>query len=208
MIKICNRCKIRKPYDEFYEDKKGSDGYRFECKCCCKQYEKNNAEKIKIRRKKYRQKNREKLLQQTREWKKDNKARVERYYQKNKKKINNYLRKKRNENIEFKLSGSLRRRLTNALKSNQKLGSAVKDLKCTIPFFKSYMKDKFYLHPKTGEQMTWNNWGRGYGKWQIDHIEELHIVNLTKREEFLRVVHYNNLQPLWYCDHILKDKNE
>jgi hypothetical protein len=52
--------------------------------------------------------------------------------------------------------------------------------------------------------MSWDNWGRGPGKWQIDHKEALCLFDLMRREELLKAVHYTNLQPLWHEDHAIK----
>ena len=41
--------------------------------------------------------------------------------------------------------------------------------------------------------MTWDN----YGEWEIDHVYPLAKADLTNAEEFMRVCHYSNLQPLW-----------
>jgi hypothetical protein len=107
-------------------------------------------------------------------------------------------------NTAFKLRVNLRSRLNYAIKNKQKKGSAVRDLGCSIEELKSYLENKFYPHSLTGELMTWNNWGHGKGKWSIDHVIELHRVNIEDEVEFKRVVHFTNLQPLWYEDHLRK----
>ncbi len=95
-------------------------------------------------------------------------------------------------NFSFNLSRRLRNRLYIAIKSKQKVGSAIRDLGCSITFLKKYIASKFY------ENMTWSNWGK---VWQLDHIEELHTFDLTDRKQFLKAVHYTNLQPLTITDH-------
>ena len=52
--------------------------------------------------------------------------------------------------------------------------------------------------------MTWDNYGNGHGYWNIDHKIPLSIVDLTNREEFLKVCHYTNLQPMWAIENIIK----
>jgi hypothetical protein len=98
--------------------------------------------------------------------------------------------------INFKLSRYLRSRLRDAIKGNQKLGSAVKDLGCTIPFLKLYLESSF----KPG--MTWDNWT--WNGWHMDHIKPLSKFNLQDREEFLKANHYTNLQPLWAEENMIK----
>jgi hypothetical protein len=110
--------------------------------------------------------------------------------------------------IQFKIKKSLRTRLGKAIKNGQKSGSAVKDLGCTIPEFKHYFESKFYPNPVTGEMMTWESWGWGLDKWQMDHIQPLTSFDLSNREEFLKAFHYTNLQPLWFKDHIKKSAQD
>ena len=47
--------------------------------------------------------------------------------------------------------------------------------------------------------MTTGNW-ENYGEWHIDHKYPLSKVDLTDREQLLRVCHYTNLQPSWAID--------
>lgn len=48
--------------------------------------------------------------------------------------------------------------------------------------------------------MTWENWGA----WQLDHIRELALFDLTDRAQFLEACHYTNYQPLWMADNLAK----
>lgn len=89
--------------------------------------------------------------------------------------------------VQRRLRDNLRNRLNGALRRNSKAGSAVRDLGCTISEF------KFYLEGKFTDGMTWNN----MGKWHIDHVIPLAFYDLSNREQFLKAVHYTNIQPLW-----------
>jgi hypothetical protein len=84
--------------------------------------------------------------------------------------------------------------LTHAVRNNQKAGSAVKDLGCSVDELKLYLSSKFADH------MSWDN----YGEWHIDHIVPLSSFDLTNREELLKACHYTNLQPLWAKDNLKK----
>lgn len=97
--------------------------------------------------------------------------------------------------VQFKLTKKLRGRMKIAIKKNQKSGSAVKDLGCTISELKNYLESKF------SSGMTWENWGT---EWHIDHIVPLVSFSLENREQFLKACHYTNLQPLQINDHIEK----
>ncbi len=121
--------------------------------------------------------------------------------------VNNRNKRLKQEDICFKLACLIRQRLYHSISTDQKVGSAVRDLGCDISFLKEYLKSNFYQHSVTGESMTWDTWGRGYGKWQIDHIIPLSSVDLKNREQFLKVSHYTNLRPLWYEDHCEKGLN-
>lgn len=81
----------------------------------------------------------------------------------------------------------LRSRFRLALKNNQKTGSAVKDLGCSITELKQYLEAQF----QSG--MTWDN----HGEWHIDHIIPLASFNLMDKQQILKACHYTNLRPLW-----------
>ena len=107
-----------------------------------------------------------------------------------------YKRARKALDLCFKISCNMRTRLCQAIKSNQKSGSAVKDLGCTIPELRQYLESKFQ------EGMTWDNWGT-HG-WHIDHIIPLASFNLADRDQFLKACHYTNLQPLWATENLSK----
>jgi len=116
-------------------------------------------------------------------------------------------RKRSQNDVYYRLTKNFRTRQRLAIKGNFKAGSAVRDLGCSISECKLYLEDQFYLHSVTGEEMTWDNWGSGLGKWQIHHIIPLESFDLTNREQFLVAFHYTNLQPLWHEDHVEKHKS-
>lgn len=121
-----------------------------------------------------------------------------RYYEKNKVEFlrKGYERKKHRLATDptFKLTERLRNRLYKALKNNQKNGSAVRDLGCTIGELKSWLE--FLFEPG----MTWDN----YGEWHIDHIKPLASFNLSCRKQLLIACNYANLQLLWAEDTLRK----
>lgn len=107
-----------------------------------------------------------------------------------------YMRKRLKKDIQFRIAHILRSKLHSALKMNALRGSTVRDLGCTISEF------KFYLEGKFTDGMTWDNWGhRG---WTLDHVIPLSFYDLTIREEYLRAIHYTNIQPLWCAQNIQK----
>jgi|ERR1035437_386144 hypothetical protein len=118
-------------------------------------------------------------------------------YQLNKKIINHKYYIRWTTNIQIKLAKNLRARLNVALKSNYKVGSAVRDLGCSIQHL------KLHLELFCDEGMTWEN----YGEWHIDHIKPLCTFDLTDRVQFLKANNYTNLQPLWAIDNFTKNRN-
>jgi hypothetical protein len=96
----------------------------------------------------------------------------------------------------YKLGLALRSRLNNAIRNNQKKGSAVRDLGCSIAELKQHLESLFQ------PGMTWENWT--FKGWHIDHIIPLSAFDLTDREQLLKACHYTNLQPLWAKDNLSK----
>ena len=52
--------------------------------------------------------------------------------------------------------------------------------------------------------MSWNNWGNGIGKWNIDHRKPLVSFDLSDPIQQKQAFHYTNLQPLWWEDNMTK----
>jgi len=104
--------------------------------------------------------------------------------------------KRKVEDPQYKLSKSLRNRMTVAIKNSFKSGSAISDLGCTIDELKQHLESKFL------PGMDWSNWTKE--GWHIDHIRPLASFDLTDREQFLQACHYSNLQPLWATDNLKK----
>lgn len=101
--------------------------------------------------------------------------------------------------LQYRLGLRLRTRLTRAVKSGQRAGSAVRDLGCTIEYFKEHLERQF----KRG--MTWENMG---DKWHIDHIRPLSSFDLIDRVQLLEACNYKNLQPLWAKDNLVKKNRD
>jgi transposase-like protein len=38
VMKVCNKCNIKKPYSEFSRDKSRPGGYAYKCKLCCNKW--------------------------------------------------------------------------------------------------------------------------------------------------------------------------
>ena len=202
----------RKAYYEANKDKikacskAWGESHPDEMKAYKKAYHLNNRDKrladMKVYNKEYKSKlSKAELHAQQKTYRNANKpllnAKSKAYNATHKDKINSYRKRKYKTNIQFRLSKVLRGRLFRALKRNQKTGSAVRDLGCSILEFKTYLESKF----QSG--MTWDN----QGEWHIDHIKPLASFDLTNRDQFLIACHYTNLQPLWATENIVKSDN-
>ena len=183
-----NKNKVKKYKKNWYDNNKDKvksycDINRDKVNMWKKTYD--NKTETKFYKKEYRKLNKEKQKTYKKNW-----------HESNKEKVNIYYNNKRKTDIQFKLQSNLRSRLHSALKDNRKVGSAVKDLGCTIEQLKSYLESKFL------PGMTWDNWTTD--GWHIDHIKPLSSFDLTDRKQLLEVCHYTNLQPLWAKDNLIK----
>jgi hypothetical protein len=76
--------------------------------------------------------------------------------------------------------------------------NTLKLLGCTWEEAKAHFESLFL------EGMTWENHGRGEGKWHIDHIRPVASFKGASEEELKQMNHISNLQPLWSADNIRK----
>jgi hypothetical protein len=171
------------------------------------EWRKANAERLRTYRLKYYQENKDRLKQKSKVHRKSNPNKVKdcntKYRNNNKnivneKKMKYYYENK--NNASFKVANNIRVRLRKALKNNQKVGSAVKDLGCSVKELKRYLEGMFDL------DMSWDNYGL-HG-WHIDHIRPLSSFDLSNKEELLKACHYTNLQSLWAKDNYKKSDKE
>lgn len=122
------------------------------------------------------------------------------YYKNNKTEINKqkneYTKKKKQENIGFKILCNLRVRIYDVLKGRTKSDTTKKLTGCSIEFLKKHLESQF----KKG--MNWSNYGKG--GWNIDHIRPCASFDLTKPSEQRKCFNYKNLQPLWEEENLRK----
>lgn len=116
------------------------------------------------------------------------------YFQKNKKRIAEYVKQKRKDDPIYRLKGNTRKLIGNSITQ----GGYSKNTKTNAILGCSY--DEFISHLSSlfQEGMTLEN----YGEWQIDHIIPLAIAKT--QAEILALNHYTNLQPLWWQDNLAK----
>lgn len=135
----------------------------------------------------WRKHNREKYRLKQREWILNN-------LEQHKKNQHEYKKNQLKIDPLAKLRKACRVRLYTALtrRSLAKTGKLKDYLGCSILDLKVYLESKFQLG------MTWDN----YGDWHIDHI--IPLASALDEQEILKLCHYTNLQPLWAKDNLIK----
>ena len=170
-----------------------------------KSYKNNNyytthrEQRLKYRKDNYLQ-NREKKIKKSTEYRNKNKEKIQEYNKTyfpiyrllNKEKINKYIRDKRKNDPNFRISGLLRGRIKDFLKSNQRIDHTMNLLGCSLKFLKEYLQQTaiqngyldFNINDYSGKE------------YHIDHIIPCSSFNLSKEEEQRKCFHWSNLQIL------------
>lgn len=102
------------------------------------------------------------------------------------------------KNVGAKITHNLRASFCHAVKFDYKIKSVLKLLGCSISEFKNYIESQFTIG------MTWENWGLGMDKWNLDHVIPTSSFDMTIEEDQKKCWHYSNFQPLWQRDNIAK----
>jgi hypothetical protein len=120
------------------------------------------------------------------------------WHKKNRDRINELKRYKRENDIDFKLKCNLRKRLSFLLRNSfsNKSEQTMVYLGCSIDFFKNYLSNNFI------DGMSFEN----YGEWHLDHIVPCYYFDLNIEEDRKKCFHYTNFQPLWAVDNLKKNK--
>ncbi len=171
-------------------------------------WRRKNKEKVSGYKRKYREKKREILNENSRKRyfenrdKEHERARI--YRKNNSEKINKYCReyktKKRKNDIHFKLMGNV----SSLIREKLKRRLCSKNNKSTW-FFLPYTVDDLIRHLENlfKPGMSWAN----YGEWHIDHIRpdcKFDYKNVED-EEFQKCWALENLQPLWAEENLRKN---
>ncbi len=117
---------------------------------------------------------------------------------KNSDRLSQKAKTRRSTDVNHKLRMVLRCRMNQALRKGWKSGSAIRLLGCSIDSFKIYLESKFDVG------MSWDNHGKGLGKWNIDHEIPCALFDLSKPERQERCFHFSNLQPMWATENASK----
>jgi hypothetical protein len=167
-------------------------------------------EKNRIKSAKWREKNRQKMLERDRLARENNRAEYNKkkkeWWRKNKQKARESCRKwnaankasvnaRRNQMLANKPSFRIRKTLTDRLrcaltrKGKTKQSSILRYLGCAPEHLKIHIERQF------SKGMHWGNYG--INGWHIDHIIPCAEFDLTNDEQCKKCFHFSNLRPLW-----------
>lgn len=113
-----------------------------------------------------------------------------------------YQRKRKESDPSFRCINNIRSRQSKVLRG---LTSTTKGLGCNRQELRDHLESLFT------EGMSFDNYGKGPGKWNIDHKDPISLHDrdengkwCTESERNKKLMHYTNMQPMWEADNIKK----
>jgi hypothetical protein len=192
-FKNCSKCLILKEETKEFFNKSagGFHGLSADCKKCRSDYNKE-----------YKAKDPEKRAEGQRashyKHREKRKIKTRKYHEENRDALNAKRRKKRQENPMVKLADNIRRAVSGATKYN----GFVKSSKLSLYLGCNSQEFKAHLESLWQPGMSWDNYGYGEDKWNIDHITPM--AEAKSVEDLYRLNHFSNFQPLWQKYNFLK----
>ena len=163
-----------------------------------KEYAARNKEKADAYKRKYVETHHELRLEQSRRYYNNNKDKRRQYEKDNREILNVKARLYKKTHPQARIAHNLRTRLSAVLSGNSNGGRMFSLVGCDMDFLKKYIESLW------SAEMDWFNYGRGGGKWSMDHIIPLDNFNLQNEEEQRKAFHYSNMQPMWYVENASK----
>jgi hypothetical protein len=160
----------------------------------------------KVADKKWREKNKDYMVEKYKNWFEQNKDRrkkyMDEYREKNKDKIReikrNYEKTRKANDPLYKLVANFRTAIWTVLKENKmdKYGHYFEILQYSPDELATHLENQFT------DGMTWEN----YGEWHVDHRTPITAFNFQEigDNEFMRCWSLENLQPMWAEENIRK----
>ena len=196
-MKICSKCEIEKPLNEFYKNKNTLDGYKYHCKLCLK-------DKIDLQNAKYYLENVEARTKYYKKYREDNtdwisEKRKKRYKTTRKAEMEYNLKRYHERKCEplYRLKKNVRNLIRLKIVSN----GYTKKSKCTEILGCSFDEFKLHIESQFEPWMSWDNYGNpkdgifeSNKTWDVDHI--IPISSAVTEEDVLNLNKFNNLQPL------------
>jgi hypothetical protein len=231
--KTCNRAyqnkwmhehaQQRREYDKRFRDKDPA-GFRVRKKVYGKSYREgtrgiearrlwilNNPEKIKKMKRESRLRNIEAATKRDKEYRERYpemiKARKQDYSRRNRHKINAAAARNHRRRMatrpDYRIKIRIRSRLRLAWSGckGKATQEAMNLLGCTMESFKMYLESRW----ESG--MSWENYGRGIGKWNIDHDMPIAFFDMENEEHRRYCFHFSNLKPMWAIPNCIKNDN-
>jgi hypothetical protein len=174
-IKICTKCKVEKPFNDYYKHKNGKDGLNPVCKPCWKEENKSFEES----NPRY-------------EYRKERYQKIKPYH------IDYCIKQQKQRyqsDPDFRLINSIRSRINHAIKEHTKSASSKELIGIDINEYKQYIESQFK------PEMNWENHGI---IWEIDHIVPCSSFDLSNPKQQKQCFHYTNTQPLFKTSELSK----
>ena len=202
MTRLCIKCKVEKPIEDFLKEKT-KDGYGHRCRECVKKYLREYHQKHKdvLNEKAHQryEKNKTPYLMRSKKRRQSNpkkyKAYLKKWRIKNRDKLNEMMLYKLHHDPMFKIKHTLRNQFRKLVKGENKTNSVLFYLGCSVEFLIGYFEAQFQ------KGFSWKNYGK---VWNIDHIIPCRSFDLTKEEDRKRCFHYTNLRPLLVSENFVK----
>lgn len=172
-FKICGKCKISYPLDNYVKDNSKYDGLSSSCQSCVREYRENNKPLLRKLKRQYTLNNKERILEYGR----------------------TYTRERLLTDPLFKLKSNISRLIFQTFKNSkyQKKSKTVKVLGISMDKFKSHIESQFL------SWMCWEKHGNcdteDYNcSFDLDHI--IPCSYAKNEEEVVLLNHWSNFQPL------------
>jgi hypothetical protein len=228
-MKVCSKCNIEKPLDDFYLEKRNKSGVSGSCRDCCnlkqkewrkenhgkvkergRLYTENNKEKVLLKSKKYRTENKEKLLVKSREYREENRKKIndgnKLWKLKNREKILINQKIYREKNKEKEQEYRRKYRIENIDKIND-------NRKKTQPLINSYLKNKrdsdpvykitVYMRSRVKSYLTIKNITKKNKTFELVGISPIELKEYLEKK-FTQDMSWDNYGFYgWHIDHII-----
>ncbi len=167
-------------------------------------YVKKHRESIREKRHAKYCRTKERVRQQTKEWRQKNLEHYSAWNARYRKRPDvlarnrSRFRKRKASDPNFALAVALSASVARAIKTQvgRKAAKSIKLLGCSIRKARKHIESQFQ------KGMSWENFGT-HG-WHIDHIVPCYAFDLRIKKNQYKCFHYTNLRPLWASDNIRK----
>jgi hypothetical protein len=208
--KVCTKCRVSKPLEEFSADTRSGTGVREVCKECCRAdgfaYRDSNVGRERERGRKYHRTNPSAALERNRRWRAAN---LERARERDRvwRAANPDKTRAMGQRHYAKVSQSSIFRINNSIKAcigkSVRRGTKARRQTETLLGY-SFEKLRAHLERQFTKGMTWESYG--HAGWHIDHILPLSSFNYETPDdpEFRAAWALSNLRPLWARENFSK----